>query len=261
MRTSYHNHTRWSDGSATVAETVAAAAAAGLGEVGVSDHFMLHPAGARYDWRLTAERLDEYVADVRAAADGAALPVRLGIEADYFPETVDAVERLLRARPFDYVIGSVHIVAGIGGDGDFGAWSTLAPAALEPAWRLYWEHVRALAESRVFDIAAHLDLPKRFAGPMPDAVRPAALGALDALAAAGMTLEVNTSGAYLPHAEAYPSLDLLRAARERAIPVMINADAHRPEHLARGLDEGERLARAAGYTSFARVTGPRKRRH
>ncbi len=258
MATSYHNHTRWSDGSATVAETVAAAAAAGLGEVGVSDHFMLHPAGVRFDWRLTAERLDEYVADVQAAAAHAPLPVRLGIEADFFPETVNEVERLLRPRPFDYVIGSVHIVAGIGGDGDFGAWSLVAPDAVAGAWALYWEHVRAMAESRVYDIAAHLDLPKRFAGPMPEAARPAALAALDAIAAAGMALEVNTSGAYLPHAEAYPSPALLRAACARGIPVVVNADAHRPEHLARGLADGERLARAAGYTSFVRVAGPRR---
>ena len=36
MLTSYHNHTTWSDGKATVAEQIVAARHAGLDELGIS---------------------------------------------------------------------------------------------------------------------------------------------------------------------------------------------------------------------------------
>ena len=36
------------------------------------------------------------------------LPVRLGIEADYFPGAEGAIRTVLARAPFDYVIGSVH---------------------------------------------------------------------------------------------------------------------------------------------------------
>lgn len=37
----YHNHTRYSDGKATIAEMVAAAEEAGIDELGISDHLTL----------------------------------------------------------------------------------------------------------------------------------------------------------------------------------------------------------------------------
>ena len=45
MVTSYHNHTRWSDGDATLAGHIQAARRAGLAELGISDHYVLYPGG------------------------------------------------------------------------------------------------------------------------------------------------------------------------------------------------------------------------
>ena len=45
---SYHNHTRWSDGKGTPEAMVAAASTQGLPEVGLSDHYVLHPDGFEY---------------------------------------------------------------------------------------------------------------------------------------------------------------------------------------------------------------------
>ena len=76
--------------------------------------------------------------------------------------------------------------------------------------------------------------------------------ALDALAAAGMAIEINTAGWSLAAAEAYPSLDLLARARRREIPLLINADAHFPEFLTRNLDRARALAREAGSSELIR---------
>src|SRR5262245_25345967 len=108
MLTSYHNHTTWSDGKATLAEQMAAAEQAGLDELGISDHYVPSPY-AVIDWSMPLERLGDYVAALKKAADSSpAVPLRIGLEADYFPQTVAALRDELARYPFDYVIGSVH---------------------------------------------------------------------------------------------------------------------------------------------------------
>lgn len=74
-----------------------------------------------------------------------------------------------------------------------------------------------------------------------------AVAALDAMAAADVAIEINTSGWDKPVREAYPSLHYLREAKRRGIPLVISADAHGPDHIARHLDRARQLARSAGY--------------
>ena len=61
MRTSYHNHTTWSDGEATLAEMIDGARRAGIEELGISDHYVLAPGDRRFDWAIAPESLDAYV--------------------------------------------------------------------------------------------------------------------------------------------------------------------------------------------------------
>ena len=67
-----------------------------------------------------------------------------------------------------------------------------------------------------------------------------------------MAIEINTAGWSLPAKEAYPAPGILRAARERDIPLLINADAHSPKHLTRDFDRARDLARECGYTEVVR---------
>ncbi len=253
MLTSYHNHTRWSDGAPTVAAQIQAARAAGLDELGISDHYVLHPGGLEVEWTLPLDALGEYVAEIRAAAaETRGLTVRLGLEADYFPETVEALRARLAEFPFDYVIGSVHYVDDFPIDEDAKFWNALSEDERNEKWRLYWHRIRGLAESGVYDFVGHLDLPKKFGHRPTVDLTAESDAALDAIAAAGMAIEINTAGWSLPAAEAYPSPELLRAARGREIPLLINADAHFPEFLTRNFDRARELARDCGYTELVR---------
>jgi histidinol-phosphatase (PHP family) len=253
---SYHNHTAFSDGKASPADMARAAEYAGLGEVGISDHLTVHPEGKSFEWAMPEARLEEYCAEVRAVAAG--IPVRLGLEADYFPDTVERTKALLARHPFDFVIGSVHFADGFLFDESRQRWAELSPGECAAKWRLYWERASGLARSRAFDVMAHLDLPKKFGFRMRDAELGPALAALDALAEAGMALELNTSGWHQPCREAYPSRELLGEACRRGIPLIISADAHRPEDVARGFAQAADLARAAGYLQTARYEGRRR---
>ncbi len=48
--------------------------------------------------------LDEYVEAVVGAADGSPIPVRLGLEVDYYPGRMSDVAELLAGWPFDLLL-------------------------------------------------------------------------------------------------------------------------------------------------------------
>jgi histidinol-phosphatase (PHP family) len=258
MLTSYHNHTRHSDAVGTVRETVAAAQSERIDEVGISDHLALHPGGVQLKWSMAEEHLPDYAADVLRFKDSLKPRVRLGLEADYFPGTVERLRSLLARHPFDYVLGSVHYADDFQIDQGAKPWKSLTAEGRRARWEVYWLRVAEMAKSGVFDIASHLDLPKRFGYRDAEDAPQGALAALDALAAADMALEINASGWFHLIEEPYPSPALLREACKRGIPVLVSADSHRPEHVARGLERGRALAREAGYTEVVRFESRRR---
>ncbi len=253
MLTSYHNHTCWSDGTPTLEEHLAAAVEAGLDEFGLSDHYVITPDAQPATWSMPLDFLDDYVAALQSAAaaqDG--LIVRLGLEADFFPETVEKLRQTMARHPFDYIIGAVHILDGFPVDSHRHHWEVLTPEERNGKWKRYWEQIRAMALSRAFDFAAHLDLPKKYSF-RPTADFTAEMhAALDAIAEADMAMEINTAGWSLEANEAYPSEDILQEAHKRGIPILINADAHSPAHLTRNFDRARDLARRCGYTEVVR---------
>ncbi len=253
FRTSYHNHTTWSDGTASLAEMIEAARREGLQEFGISDHYALAPGNPHFQWALAPGFLDDYVNRVREAAKGAGdLTVRLGLEVDYFPETIGAVEKRLAALPFDYIIGSVHFVGGFAIDLEERLWAELSSDRVNDIWRGYWWTLGEAAESGIFDIIGHFDLPKKFGFYASVDLTAEALRALDKIAAADMAIEINTAGWDKPVGEAYPSKFFLKEARRRQIPLIITADAHSADTLTRHFDRARRLAADSGYTEVLR---------
>jgi histidinol-phosphatase (PHP family) len=253
MLTSYHNHTKWSDGTATVSAMIDGARKTGLDELGISDHYVLTPDFHQVSWSMKTDLLADYTAQIcKAGETTGGLAVRLGLEVDYFPETVELVQRRLAPYSFDYLIGSVHFVNGFPIDSDAEPWDALSEDSRNNVWRGYWRRLRAAVETRLFDIAGHFDLPKKF-GYFPSIdLMQEALAVLDAISAAGVAIEINTSGWGKLVQEAYPSLFYLQEANRRKIPLVISADAHKPEDLVRHFGRARALAAEAGYRELVR---------
>ena len=257
MLISYHSHSRWSDGEGEIEDFVYTASLMGLSEFGPSDHYVLSPGGKLESWSMPLDALGDYVEAVQKAAGCAerGLVVRLGLEADYFPETAEDLRKILWSHPFDYVIGSVHRLDGFQIDDTIEDWLPLSQDERNDIIRRYWIRVKEMAESRMFDIAGHLDLVKKFdMRPSIDLSKEIS-SALDAVANAGMSIELNTSGWYKPCREAYPSFDILKGCFDRGIPVLISADAHKPEDLIRDYERAKQLLLRVGYTEFVSYRG------
>lgn len=249
MITSYHCHSRWSDGEGEIADFVRRAQEIGLDEVGLSDHYVLTPDRTAKTWAMPLDALNEYVMAVQAAAEesGPDLVVRLGVEADYIPETARELKDLLAEYPFDYVIGSVHIVEGFPIDGKAEDWEPLTQPQRDDIIRCYWVRIRQMAETGTFDFAGHLDLTKKF-GFFPSVdISGEITSALEAIAQSGMAVELNTSGWYVPAREEYPSPSILRGCFDRGIPTLVTADAHEPQNLDRDFDRAHSSLREIGF--------------
>ena len=262
MFTSYHVHSRWSDGEADIAGYIKAAREMGLDEIGMSDHYVLSRDGAPVGWSMPVEAIGDYVEAVQSAAGkaGVSTIVRLGLEADFIPETTDRLQRILDSFPFDYVIGSVHFVDHYPVDSSR-FWPTVAEKDRDMVIRAYWMRIREMAESGIFDITAHLDITKKY-GVQPLADMSDVIGdALDAIARADMAIELNTSGWYAPAKEQYPAPSILTGACERGIPVVITADAHTPENLTRGFEDACRLLINIGYDKIVSYAGRQRYEH
>ena len=101
----FHQHTTFSDGKATIEQTVQRAIELNFEAIGISDHSYT-PFDTTYC--MKKERETEYLEEIARVKEKFAgqIEVYAGLEADYFSE----VEK----SRFDYLIGSVHYLYGNG---------------------------------------------------------------------------------------------------------------------------------------------------
>jgi histidinol-phosphatase (PHP family) len=249
MKCSLHVHSNYSDGVATIPEIVKFATKLQIDELGISDHFHLPHNGVNFEGDMTSEDLKRYVSEVLSFSNNIKPKVRLGLEVDFVPETLSKVREIIAAFPFDYIIGSIHIIDG--------KWrldvkkKNWPDNFSLPLMKKYWLLVRQMAESGIFDIVGHLDVFKKF-GHFPKVTLSDEIDeALKAIAAQGMVVELNTSGWYYPCMEQYPSETILQKCVNLKIPLTITADAHRVEDLDRSFERGYNLFRKLGINKLA----------
>jgi len=244
---------------------IEAAAARGVDEVGFTEHLyrcvesapVLGDFWADEPGRDLAEQAEAFVrADRLLSLEGyieaiirakdAGLPVLLGLEVDFFPDSIDAVVDLLEPYPWDFLIGSVHWVGGWSIDNGDVAYE-FERRGVREAYEDYFALEAALAASGAVDVLAHVDVAKKRGRFLPeppvDLYRPV----VDAAAASGTAVEVSSAGLRQPAAEMYPGPVFLRMFHDAGVPITIASDAHFPQDCARDHDLAVAFARDAGY--------------
>lgn len=241
VRTDYHTHTPLCQHAQGKPGTFAARAIElGLHTYGISDHCPMPPKQEPFDdWRMYASDLPayrEWIEQVRIAAPG--LEVLAGLECDWLPGIDPWIRSLEKEYNWDYLIGSVHYLSSLGSVDDSVFSHRCLSDSVEKDWQLYWQAVIDMVKSELFDIVGHIDLVKIW-GHVPDGdlmrfYEPA----LNVLEDSGMAVEINTAGWHKHCAEQYPAAPLLQELLHRHIPIVIDSDAHAPEHLSRDWEKG-----------------------
>jgi histidinol-phosphatase (PHP family) len=230
----------------------------GLAEIGFSEHSPM-PRDDFDDWHMFNRQLDEYVENVRRAQrEFPQLTIRLAMEVDYLPGQEDWIRGLAARHPWDYFIGSVHYVSD--------SWDIDNPNKLSlwknrdafEVWSVYFERLTLAAESGLFEIIGHADLPKKF-GHRPNCdCTPLYDRFLDAAKKHHCAIELNTAGLRKDCREIYPSRDILQLAFQKGVPITFGSDAHKPEEVGMNFAEAIQLARTVGYRECWKLAG-RKR--
>jgi histidinol-phosphatase (PHP family) len=213
------------------------------------------PEGISAEVRMDPEQYDDYLAMIARARDAFAgrVDVRAGLESDYFPGVERWLEKLHARAPLHHVLGSVHMQMYHYRQkyftGDYFAYQ-----------QLYFEHLAQAAETGLFDTLAHPDLVKN-ENPREwkfGRIQPYIERALDRIAATGVAMELNTSGVHKALSEMNPGQSMLELMFARGIPVVIGADAHRPERVGDNYLGAMRILRSVGYREI-HITLERKR--
>jgi histidinol-phosphatase (PHP family) len=233
------------------------AAACGVDEIAFTEHMyyfrqaeplLVHP----YHRSRVAHDLDDYC-DTVLGARARGMPVKLALELEWLPGREAELAELLRPYPWDFLLGSVHLVEGKAVDVDPGVWDRLP---VDEVWRRYFTELQGLARSGLADVLAHPDLVKIFGRrPSADVVEACHESAAAAIAEAGVAVEVSTAGLRKPVGELYPDADLLARCRERGVGATLASDAHVARDVGRDFDAGIGLLDSVGYGTLTIFEG------
>jgi histidinol-phosphatase (PHP family) len=209
--------------------------------------------------RVATERflsLEHYV-DLVLRAKDAGLPVLLGLEVDFFSETIDAVLEFIDPYPWDVLVGSVHWLGGWQFDqpGNEHEWDRRGDRAV---YEHYFDIATQLAASGTVDVLAHVDRCKmqgRRLDPEPTDLYEKLVSAA---ASTGVAVELSSSGLRQRIGEVYPAPTLLRMCRDAGLDITFASDAHMPEMAGWEHAELRCIALAAGYTHSARFHARRR---
>lgn len=257
MIVDYHMHLRGPRNeidhtAAAVEPFVERARDRGVDEIGFTEHvYYFRETLAIWSLPYQTERcaydLDRYV-DAVLEAKRRGLPVKLGLEVDWFPPGNERLAELLEPYPWDYLLGSVHWLDGEAVDSapDRGAWVRWPE---DEVWRRYAEELGRAARSGFFDVLSHPDLARIFGARGSDERYREIAAAADA---GGVALEISTAGLRKPVGLVYPDERLLSFS---SAPVTLASDAHEPQTVAYEIEQAIELASRAGRETVSVFEG------
>ena len=241
----YHLHTKASpDATGTMEEYVSEAKKKGIGEIGFSDHIILRRLIGRSD--ALARQMPSYIRDFVRAKEKSKIPIKLGVKMDFFPDNAERIRRFIQKHPFDYVMGSVHMIGG---------WIIDDPSEKDEYSRRnvsqiceeYFDLVKKLCASRLFDVLAHPDLIKIFGARPEGDFSPVLEEVARTMAKSNICAEINTKGLRGPCKEIYPGKQFLKILYDHGVPVTFGSDAHEPGDVGRDMKKARNLVREIGY--------------
>lgn len=260
IKADFHMHTAYStDGNVSAEEMILGAIKKGLHTICITDHHDEdYPFYEEMGEGAFLLDMESYVKDLYALKEKFAnrIDVRVGVELGLQPHLTERYRKLINSHPFDFVIGSIHLVKG-----------------KDPFFReeygdvtdtvLYREAMETTLENMKtnppVDVLGHVDYVVRYGrfkekeysykkyADLIDEI-------LKEVIRQGKGIEMNMAGFKygLPFSNPHP--DVIRRYKELGGEIItVGADGHRPEHIAYDFEKSSEILKSCGfkfYTEF-----------
>ena len=186
------------------------------------------------------------------------ITLKTGIEFGIQTHTTKAYEETFRQYPFDFVIGSVHLIHGQDPyyRGFFEGRSD--EEAYHEAFEVTVENLKKIDS---FDSLGHLDYVVRYGAHQAEGYSYRKYAdeideILKHLISHGKGLEMNMAGMKYGLGFPNPHPDVIRRYKELGGEIVtIGADAHRPEHVAFDFDKAGEILISCGFSYYAEFKG------
>ncbi|HWT74812.1 MAG TPA: histidinol-phosphatase HisJ family protein [Mobilitalea sp.] len=254
----YHVHSSFSsDGKATMEQMLEQAIKLGLKKLCFTDHMDYdYPAVSENNFIFDPDKYMEKLSSLKEAYRDR-IEILTGVELGLQPHLTDRLNKLMESYPFDFAIGSTHVVDHI-----------------DPYYPEFWEgktRQEAVAEYfqsiidnckafSGFNVYGHIDYIIRYA-PSPNGVKmdysykdyaDILDEALKAIISYGKGIEVNTAGLKYGLGYPHPKAEVLKRYRELGGELItIGSDAHRTEHLCYDFNVVPELLTSLGFKYYA----------
>jgi histidinol-phosphatase (PHP family) len=261
----YHIHTFHSiDAEGTIDEYCQRAIKLGLKEICITNHCELDPVRTDSLIRLSIEddgqpltkdgliTLKNEVIRAKELYKKNGLTVKLGLEVGYFDGIEPTLEKMISGINFDFLMGSIHCIDHICIDSSKEYEQYYARRSVPELLDNYFEQIRKLIESKLFDTVGHLDVYKKYGiGYYGDEIgnfpKDSVAEIFELMSRYEVGLEINTAGLRRVN-EFYPSPSIMKFAQETGVKmVTIGSDCHRVTDLGKNIQDGLDYAESFGF--------------
>jgi histidinol-phosphatase (PHP family) len=252
-----HTHTHQSkDSDATMGQYCERAISLGVDYLAFTDHIDLDPLDVSYGYYDFDRARREFEA-ARAEFRGR-IELAFGAEVSCQRSLIEDARKSIEGRPYDLVIGSIHILDGMGGDissreGTPEIFQRYGPRKI---MEKYLDELEFSVDCGLFDVMGHIGIPRRHGmkylkdfdmSPFEEQTERIARK----MAQSGVALEVNASGLWQGPGETYPAMDFVkRFMKCGGTRITVGSDAHGLANVGRCVPEALEALRKTGVTKI-----------
>lgn len=262
--TNFHTHSEFCDGKGELEQYVSEAINHGFQAIGFTSHA---PLPFHKSYVMPQERLQEYCTAIQElkVKYRDRIQIYLGLEIDYIPGVISPTSPQFKDLSLDYTIGSIHLVKNGKPNGytytdEFGEeFEELLHDVYDGDGANFAKHyyslIREMIAEHTPEVVGHLDLIKKvnkekiYFDETADWYKEEVLKTLQVVADSKAVLEVNTGGIARGYVKVpHPTPWIIKECNKLGIPIMLNSDAHNPNHIDTYFKEAVSLLKEAGYT-------------
>lgn len=190
--------------------------------------------------------IEEYI-ELLNSAKNIGLPVKTGVEVCYSSQGDEFLRRKLKEYPFDYKIGSVHLI-----DGRHYKTALEYYKDCDKVGRMYYELILKAIESGLFNIIGHIEVARREGIPglqnYPDLLEKIC----ESLVHNNCAVEINTKW-LTKHNQLIPDRETLNIMAKNGVRLVFGSDAHHIDRIGFAGDIAESEIAGAGYMGFSYI--------